>query len=84
MTEQQRWTGWFYITKEEWDKLSEKYRIAMCYEELDLMIKIRSHPHSGKDTVLDLLDEIPTYPSDLGDMILVSDLEEELRQAGEP
>jgi hypothetical protein len=40
--QQQRWTGWFYITKEEWDRLSEKYRITMCFEELDLMIEIRS------------------------------------------
>jgi len=43
---EQRWTGWFYITKEEWDRLSEKYRIAMCFEELDLMIKIRSRQHT--------------------------------------
>lgn len=43
---EQRWTGWFYITKGEWDLLSEKYRITMCFEELDLMKEIRSRPYN--------------------------------------
>jgi hypothetical protein len=48
----QRWTGWFYITKEEWDLLSKKYRITMCFEELDLMQEIRSRPYqSERDTI---------------------------------
>jgi hypothetical protein len=48
MTAEQRWTGWFYFTKEDWDKLSEKYRITMCFEELDLMQDIRSRPYQSE------------------------------------
>ena len=39
----------------------------------------RYNPQAERDKVLDLLEKIPTYPSDLGDMVLLSDIEAELR-----
>jgi len=46
------------------------------------MFDTRLHSNaSDRDKMLDLLEKIPAYPSDLGDMVLLSDIEAELRTA---
>ena len=50
---------------------------------IGICVKRASHTpaKSEQEKVLDILhDKVPTYPSDLGDMMLVSDIEEELRK----
>ena len=57
-----------------------KTRLFTAQDVCEIVDHYCTHSNaSERDKVLDLFEKIPTYPSDLGDMVLLSDIEAELR-----